>query len=119
FFVGAWRHPVGSPRDAAAFTVMLLLAAVLFELLPEELLLRVSGLLALALFALAMFKARPSFSWMIAGAVVLAVAGQLTLGSLIDRPAYTLPPFSTTPSLVALLETVTLAIIARFWRWLH
>ena len=118
-FVSAWRHPVGPLRDAAALTVMLLISAVLYELLPAEVLRRVSGLLVLALFALAMFKARPSFSWMTAGAVVLAVAGELTLVSLIDRPAYTVPPFSTQPSLLALLVTLTLAIVARFWRWLH
>ena len=116
--VVAWRHPVGSTRDAAAFAVMAAATAVTLELHLEVPLDRVVAFLALALGALIMHRARPSLSWVVTGVAVIAFATTLTVVSLVDRRIYEFQPFSTEPSMAALLVTVALVAIARFWRWL-
>jgi hypothetical protein len=75
-------------------------------------------LLALALGALGAHHLRPSLSWVLAIVGLLASAGVITIAGLVDRPMYAALPFSTEPSLAALFVTATLAVIARFWRWL-
>jgi hypothetical protein len=118
FLAIAWRHPVSSARDAAAFSFMTLAAAIVFELHLEEPLVRVIALLVLAAGALGLHRLRPSLSWVVAELAALVVAMGMTMSSLLERPIYITPPFSTEPSLAALSIVVALTIIARFWQWL-
>jgi hypothetical protein len=118
FAVIAWRHPVGSTRDATAFALSTVAVATVFVLPLEMPLARVAVLLALALGALGAHHQRPSLSWVAAVAGLLTSAGVITIAALVHRPMYSAPPFSTEPSLAALSMTGALVIIARFWRWL-
>jgi hypothetical protein len=61
---------------------------------------------------------RPTITWLVTGLVILVVAAGLSVDSLVGRANYTFPPFATEPSLTALVVTITLVMIARFWRWL-
>jgi len=117
-FTVAWRHPVGSTRDAAAFAFMTAVIASLADVPLETPLGRVVVSLALVLAALSLHKLRPSLSWVVTGFVVLVFAAALSVASLVGRPIYAFTPFTTEPSLTALAVTITLVIIARFWRWL-
>lgn len=117
-FAVAWRHPVSPTRDAAAFAFMTAVIASLAGVTLEMPLGRVAVSLVLALAAFSLHKLRPSLSWVITGLVVLVFAGTLSVASLVGRPIYAFTPFMTEPSLTALAITITLVIVARFWRWL-
>jgi Predicted membrane protein (DUF2339) len=118
FAIIAWRHPIGSARDAAVFALMYLAIAGALTLHLEVPLVRVAVLLALALCAVAAHRAAPSLSWLVTGVAILVFAVGLTIVSLANRPIYEFSPFSTEPSMAALIVTVALVLIARFWRWL-
>ncbi len=117
FVVFAWRRAIGAPRDAAACGAVLVAVDALMRLPIESTTVKIAGLLALALATLALHRARPSRSWLIAGGGVLLLAAGVTVASLADRSRYVDTPFLTEPSLAALAVTVTLVVVARFWRW--
>ncbi|MGH7619320.1 MAG: DUF2339 domain-containing protein [Gemmatimonadaceae bacterium] len=116
FFFVAWRQPVGSTRDATAFAVVAIAVAVVMELKLEAPLGNVAGLLGIALGAVVMHHARPSVSWLASGAGLLLLSAGVSVNALLERPIYAFSPFGTEASLAALLVTVSLVLVARFWR---
>ena len=111
-FAFAWRRPLGPTRDAAIAALLILSVAALYALHPESPTAEVIGILALALGALALHAARPSMSW-VAGSVVLVAHGVgIAILALVNRPAFTLPPFGTEASLAALCVTTALVVVA-------
>jgi hypothetical protein len=50
------------------------------------------------------------------GGALIIVAAALSLTALTVRPAYRFAPFETEPSATALIVTVGLVVVARFWR---
>jgi hypothetical protein len=114
-----WRRAVSPLRDAAAFaTVVSAIGAIDFigVELPTG---RVAAFLGIALASLAMHKLRPSRSWVAMGGLVLLSAAGLATSALTVRPIYAFTPFMTEASLAALLVTIALVIVARFWYWLR
>jgi hypothetical protein len=108
----AWRRPVGATRDAAIAALLILSVAALYALHPESPTAEVLGILALALGALALHTARPSMAW-VAGSVVLVLhAAGIAALALVNRPAYTLPPFGTEASFASLCVTITLVLVS-------
>jgi len=77
---------------------------------------RVAAFVALGLATLELHKARPTRSWLGAGAALLVLGSWLAATALLARPAYRFPPFATEPSAAALVVAVALVIVARFWR---
>ena len=116
FTAFAWRRPVSPARDAAACAALFAGAAFVGGLPLEEPLARVVAFLALGILGLIAHRWRPSLSWLIVGAGMLAIGVSLTVAALMQRPAYTLPPFGTEPSLAAAAVLAALVIVARFWR---
>ncbi|MGH2901174.1 MAG: hypothetical protein ACREBE_22335, partial [bacterium] len=112
----AWRHPLGSGRDASAFAVTVVAIGLLVELSLPAPVIRVAAFLGLAVAVLAMHRVRPSIAWMMMGAGLLVFCATLSMESLLGREIYRIPPFSTAPSVSALLVTAALVIVARFWR---
>jgi hypothetical protein len=107
----AWRRPLGATRDAAIAALLILSVAALYALHPESPTAEVVGILALALGALALHAARPSMAW-VAGSVVLVAHGAgIAILALVNRPAFTLPPFGTEASLAAFCVTIALVIV--------
>ena len=116
FTVFAWRRPVSAARDAAACAALFAGAAFVGSLPLEEPLARIVAFLALGMLGLVAHRWRPSLSWVIVGAGMLVVGLLLTMAALMQRPAYTLPPFGTEPSIGAAAVLAALALVARFWR---
>ena len=109
----SWRRTLSATRDAAVAALLILAVAALYALHPEAPTAEVVGILALALGALALHSARPSMTW-VAGSVVLIVnAGAVATLALLNRSAYTFPPFATEPSLAALCVTIALVVVSR------
>ena len=106
FFVVAWRHPVGSARDAAAFAVMATAIGILVELqpriAPRD---RDRPAPARAWRPCCCITSARVVTWLVTGLAILVIAAGLSVDSLVGRPSYTFPPFATEPSLTALVVT--------------
>ena len=87
FLAFLFRRAVGAPRDAASLACMAVMTLFVMELPLAMGPARVVAFLLLVLSALALHKARPSISWLIGGAIVLAVAMVITIRALTERPA--------------------------------
>jgi predicted membrane protein DUF2339 len=111
----AWRRAVGALRDAAAFASVLLAIGATFALPLEQPTGRIAFLSALGLAVLSLHRARPSRAWLGMGAACLALAALGSLGALLGRPSYQFTPFGTEPVGTAIIVTIALAIVARFW----
>jgi hypothetical protein len=72
------------------------------------------ALLALALLALALHRARPSATWVVGAALVLLSAAGVAAFALVGRRAYTYPPFGTEASLAALCVTLALGLVVQY-----
>jgi hypothetical protein len=112
----AWRRAVGSLRDAAAFAAAAMAIGAIAALPLELPTGRIAALVAAGLAALALHGARPSRSWLAMGAALIIAAATISLAALTERPAYRFEPFETEPSATALIVTVGLVVVARFWR---
>ena len=119
FVVFAWRRDVGSLRDAEAFSSSVLAIGAIASLPLEIPAGREVALVGLGLALLAMHVARPSRSWLGMGGVLIVFAASLSLETLMDRRAYQFVPFTTEPSVTALIVGIGLVIVARFWRALR
>ena len=108
----AWRRPLGATRDAAIAALLILAVAALYAAHPESPSGEVIGILALALAALALHTARPSMTWVAGSVVLVAHAIGIATLALVNRAAYTLPPFGTEPSFAALCVTIALVAVA-------
>jgi hypothetical protein len=116
FVAFAWRRAVGPLRDAAALAAVAFAFGGVAALALEVPLARVAAFVALGLATLELHKARPTRSWLGAGAALLVLGSWLAATALLARPAYRFPPFATEPSAAALVVAVALVIVARFWR---
>jgi hypothetical protein len=117
--VFAWRRAVGPLRDAAAFAAVVSAIGAIDFIHPEIPTGRVVAFLVVGLASFAMHKLRPSRSWLAMGGLVVLTAAASTAGALAARPMYQSTPFTTEPSLAALLVTLAFVIIARFWYWVR
>jgi xanthosine utilization system XapX-like protein len=115
----AWRRAVGSLRDAAAFASSVLAVGAIAALPLEIPAGRVVALVGLGVALIGMHVARPSRSWLGVGGALMVFAASHSLETMMDRRAYQFPPFATEPSLTALIVTIGLVIVARFWRALR
>ncbi|HVX39434.1 MAG TPA: DUF2339 domain-containing protein [Gemmatimonadaceae bacterium] len=112
----ATRRPVSSARDASAFAAVMFALGVVSELHLVSPAARVGAAVVVALASLAMHRVRPSISWLALGLGVLLVAALSSAESLLDRRAYVQTPFRTNASAAALIVTLGLVIVSRFWR---
>ncbi len=111
----AWRRSVGALRDAAAFASVLLAIGATFALPLEQPTGRIALFAALGIAVLNLHRARPSRAWLGMGAGCLALAALGSLGALLGRVSYQFTPFATEPVGTAIIVTIALAIVARFW----
>jgi hypothetical protein len=81
----------------------------------EEPLARTSAFVMLALVAFAAHRLRSSVSWLVTGAFTGLVAAAFGVRALVERPIYQFTPFMTEPSASALVITIALIVLARFW----
>lgn len=114
-----WRRAVNPLRDASAFATVVFAVGAIDFLRLEAPTGNTAASLAVGLGTLAMHKARPSRSWLAMGGVVMVVSAWLSVSALIDRVAYRFTPFMTEASVAALLVTLALVIVARFWPWVR
>jgi hypothetical protein len=115
----AWRRPVSPARDAAAFAAVAAAVGAMNFLPLETPTGRIAAFLALGLASLALHKLRPSRSWLLMGGTLLVTAATLCVTALTGRIIYQYTPFATEPSAAALLVTLALVIVARFWAWVR
>lgn len=114
-----WRRAVSALRDAAAFAAVVSAIGAVDFLGLELPTGRIAAFLLIGLASLAMHKLRPSRSWVAMGGLVLLSAAGFATGALAERPIYDFTPFVTEASLAALLVTIALVIVARFWYWVR
>jgi predicted membrane protein DUF2339 len=110
----AWRRPLGALRDGAVAGFLALAFVALLDVRLEQPVGRVVALLALALLALALHRARPSATWVVGAALVLLSAAGVAAFALVGRRAYTYPPFGTEASLAALCVTLALGLVVQY-----
>ncbi|HEY5061506.1 MAG TPA: DUF2339 domain-containing protein [Gemmatimonadaceae bacterium] len=115
----AWRRPVSPARDAAAFAAVAAAVGAMKFLPLETPTGRIAAFLALGLASLALHKLRPSRSWLLMGGALLVTAATVCVTALTGRASYQFTPFATEPSAAALLVTIALVVVARFWSWVR
>ena len=115
FVIFAWRRSVGSQRDAAAFAATMMAMATVATLDLEEPTGAIAAFAVVGLAALAMHVLRPSRSWLFMGFVALVGAALRSANALLERPIYHDGPFLSEASGAALLVTVALVVVARWW----
>ena len=115
----AWRRKVSPSRDAAAFAAVAAGVGAINLLSLEAPAGRIASFLALGLASLALHKLRPSRSWLVMGGAVLLIAAAMSAAALTGRAIYRFTPFATEASATALLVTIALIVVARFWHWVR
>ncbi len=115
----ASRRPVSSARDASAFAAVLFAIGTIGELHLESPLARISAAIVVALATFAMHRAKPSLSWLAMGVGITIIAALACVDALLQRPAYVFTPFATNASAAALVMTLGLVAVRRFWRELR
>lgn len=115
FLAFTWRRGVNSMRDASGCATLITMSAVVGLLPLEEPLGRLVAFAMLALAAFAAHRAKPSVSWLFGGAFILFACAMASLGTMLDRQAYTFMPFLTEPSAMSLVVLAALVFASRFW----
>jgi hypothetical protein len=115
FAAFAWRRGVNSMRDAAAFATIIAASALLGIVPLEDPLGRLVAFVGLALVVLSAHRAKPSVTWLFGGLLILFSCALASTAIILDRTAYTFPPFTTEASLTAAAVLLGLICVARFW----